>query len=156
VLRELRSAESRAKNAGGRDAFSISLIKRSGGALELTAKWGEPMALLLDLVSFLRQDGVSRRAVYQSIEWLDDLPPDNEALLASLLAWQLKRQGGESVRAASLASRLARLAHSPELRPAESKPQQWLGQFMQVAEFLAREARGLDDSSDPAASKDDQ
>ena len=46
VRRELHAAEQRAKNEGGRDAFSITVIKRSGGALRLTAKWGEPVALL--------------------------------------------------------------------------------------------------------------
>jgi len=39
VLRSLRAAEKRAKNQGGRDAFAITLLKRSGGATELTLPW---------------------------------------------------------------------------------------------------------------------
>jgi len=35
VVRELREAEKRAKNEGGRDAFSLTPIKRSGGASPL-------------------------------------------------------------------------------------------------------------------------
>ena len=42
VLRELRSAEARAKGPGGRDAFSLTLMKRSGGILQFTDKWGRP------------------------------------------------------------------------------------------------------------------
>ena len=53
VLCELRSAEKRAKNEGGRDAFSLTVIKRSGGALVLTAKWGEPVAVLNAVIEFL-------------------------------------------------------------------------------------------------------
>jgi CRISPR-associated protein Cmr2 len=86
VMRELRAAEQRAKNEGGRDAFSITVIKRSGGALRLTEKWGEPVKLLDDLIAFLRADGVSRRAVYNMLDWLKDLPdPREPAMLEALL-----------------------------------------------------------------------
>src|SRR5690606_26849886 len=56
VLRELRSAEARAKNEG-RDRFSLTIIKRSGGALHLTEKWGEPVSLLISLRDFLAMEG---------------------------------------------------------------------------------------------------
>src|SRR5690606_7332961 len=72
VLRELRAAESRAKNDGGRDAFSLTVVKRSGGALTLTEKWGEPVRLLQALRDFLADEGVSRRAVYHTLEWLNE------------------------------------------------------------------------------------
>jgi CRISPR-associated protein Cmr2 len=45
VLRELRLAEQRAKIEGGRNAWSLVFIKRSGGAVNLTAKWGGPLAV---------------------------------------------------------------------------------------------------------------
>lgn len=141
VRRELDAAEKRAKNEGGRDAFSITVIKRSGGALRLTAKWGEPVMLLTDLRNFLAADGVSRRAVYNTLEWLHDLPePEgNGAMLASLLGYQLARQAkseAQKTAAQTLAERLTVLA----LKQVKDRLK-WLGNFMSVAEFLARETR---------------
>lgn len=140
VMRELRESEKRAKNEGGRDAFSLTVIKRSGGALHLTAKWGEPVALLSELIAFLRNPGVSRRAVYNSLEWLIDLPEPagDGAMLASLLAYQLARQAdkGAKVFAPDLARRLTALTVAQT-----GKRLGWLQNFMTVAEFLARETR---------------
>ncbi|MDY0331672.1 MAG: type III-B CRISPR-associated protein Cas10/Cmr2 [Thiomonas sp.] len=140
VLRELRTAEKRAKSEGGRDAFSISIIKRSGGALRLTAKWGEPLRLLSDLREFLTHEDTSRRAVYNSLEWLKDLPEPKDApqMLESLLAYQLTRQseGGPKDQASSLAQRLTALAVQQEKHGLA-----WLENFLTVAEFLARETR---------------
>lgn len=138
VMRELRATEKRAKTEGGRDAFSITVIKRSGGALRLTAKWGEPITLLDDLIAFLRDEDTSRRAVYNTLEWLHDLPdPKGQPeMLQSLLAYQLARQSGNDPRAASLAIRLTVLA------AAQAKDGlHWLQNFLTVAEFLARETR---------------
>ena len=136
----MRGAEQRAKNEGGRDAFAITVIKRSGGALYLTAKWGEPVALLADLITFLRDPGVSRRAVYNSLAWLTDLPEPagDGAMLDSLLAYQLARQAdkGAKVFAPDLAHRLAALTLLQS-----GKRLDWLQNFMTVAEFLARETR---------------
>lgn len=146
VRRELEIAEKRAKGEGGRDAFSITVIKRSGGALHLTAKWDGTVQLLTDLRDFLAMDGVSRRAVYHTQEWLHDLPePEGDgAMLANLLAYQMARQAKrheQKTIAQSLAPRLTALAL---LQPKERLA--WLGNFMSVAEFLARETR-----SKPAA-----
>lgn len=145
VLRELRAAEKRAKapkkdGGGGRDAFSITVIKRSGGSLRLTEKWGEPVALLGDLIAFLRNEATSRRAVYNSLEWLKDLPDpqDQPAMLEALLGYQLARQSGGAAksRAPELAKRLAALAAG---QPKDGLD--WLRNFLSVAEFLARETR---------------
>jgi len=139
VMRELRAAEQRAKKEGGRDAFSITVIKRSGGALHLTEKWGEPVALLGNLRDFLSAKGTSRRAVYNSLEWLTDLPDpkDKPDMLASLLGYQLTRQSREhSQQAPALARRLAALAAA---QPKDGL--KWLENFLTVAEFLARETR---------------
>ncbi|WP_168185491.1 type III-B CRISPR-associated protein Cas10/Cmr2 [Acidiferrobacter sp. SPIII_3] len=146
VMRELRAAEKRAKNEGGRDAFSITVIKRSGGALRLTEKWGEPIALLNALIAFLRTEGVSRRAVYNTLEWLHDLPDPNESpgMLESLIAYQFDRQiqarENQKVRKThdvpTLAARMAALTtRQPKDRL------KWLENFLTVAEFLARETR---------------
>ena len=141
VRRELEAAEKRAKNAG-RDRFSITVIKRSGGALRLTAQWGEPLALLNDLRDFLQEDGVSRRAVYNTAEWLHDLPePEGDAaMLASLLAYQMDRQADKAAREKHAIPQLAqRLAAQAVQQPKDRL--QWLANFMSVAEFLARETR---------------
>ena len=145
VMRELRQAEKRAKAEGGRDAFSITVIKRSGGALRLTEKWGEPVKLLADLIAFLGNEATSRRAVYHSLEWLRDLPdPKGQPeMLESLLAYQLARQSGGNAgdQAPGLARRLATLAarqHKDGLI--------WLENFLTVAEFLARETRSGGDA----------
>ncbi|WP_298236505.1 type III-B CRISPR-associated protein Cas10/Cmr2 [uncultured Azohydromonas sp.] len=151
VMRELRAAESRAKGRGGRDAFSLTIVKRSGGALTVTAKWGEPVDLLHALRKFLGADGVSRRAVYNSLAWLRDLPQDQPAMLETLLAYQLARQADKAVREAHdvprLAQRLAALAFDDALRPPPrdgEKRLDWLVHFMSAAEFLARATRNKD------------
>jgi len=146
VLRELRAAEQRAKHEGGRDAFSIVVIKRSGGALRLTEKWGEPVRLLNHLIAFLRAEGVSRRAVYHTLEWLHDLPDPGEdsGMLESLLGYQLARQADDKslkAQAPGLARRLAALT------AAQSRDRlKWLENFLTVGEFLARETRAGGDA----------
>jgi CRISPR-associated protein Cmr2 len=142
VLRALREAEANAKSTGGRDAFSLTLIKRSGGIRQFTAKWGEPVRVLLALQRFLAEPGVSRRAVYNSLEWLKDLPePAGDAnMLAELLAYQLARQAERKTIAdhhdvPGVAQRLARLA------VAQPEPLRWLENCLAVAEFLVRDCR---------------
>lgn len=158
VLRELRQAEEAAKSytrpldaqAGrlrDRDAIHVTVIKRSGGKMEVSLDWGEPLKLLEDLRDFLAHPDVSRRAVYLTLEWLDHVPetdgsPD-AALLKSMLAYQFKRQSGESAagQADNLAARLAEQALRQE------KPKSWLTNFLCVADFLAREQRQLRDGT---------
>jgi CRISPR-associated protein Cmr2 len=84
---------------------------------------------------------VSRRAVYNSLEWLKDLPTDApQEMLEKLLAYQLKRQTASTGAwqyhdGEGLAARLAQEAVKQKDRLA------WLARFMGVAEFLARETR---------------
>jgi CRISPR-associated protein Cmr2 len=148
VMRELRLAEQRAKGEGGRNAFSLTIVKRSGGALRVTAKWGEPVSLLTDMRLFLAADGVSRRAVYNTLEWLKDLPRDQPAMVTSLLAYQLGRQASEIAQKTHdvqmLARRLSDVAFDPTLRPAQADALDWLSNFLSAAEFLARETRRED------------
>lgn len=143
VLRELRAAERRAKGEGERDAFSLSLVKRSGGTLQLTAKWGEPAAALEATVAFLREPAVSRRAVYNALDWLKDLPRNADAvMLSSLLAHQWRRQADEAAaQRHQLPALCARVAALPATAGG-ARPLEWLAGFLGVAEFLARETRG--------------
>lgn len=143
VMRELRAAEQRAKTLGGRDAFSLTLLKRSGGTRQFTAKWGEPVAVLEALRAFLADEGVSRRAVYNSLAWLKDLPePEGDgAMLERLLAYQLARQAENKTLidhhdVPGLARRLTALT----LRHAGDRLD-GLANLLAVAEFLARETR---------------
>lgn len=145
VLRELRAAERRAKDEGGRNAFSLSVVKRSGGMLRLTARWGRQMSLLIALRTFLGDDEVSRRAAFNCMLWLRDLPETDEDqdMVRSMLTYQLRRQcrtketflrlGGDA-----LAEGLADQAFSQV--PVGGR-REWLGTFLLVGEFLARETR---------------
>lgn len=155
VLRELRAAEQRAKTEGGRDAFSLALIKRSGGALELTAKFGLELQLLIRLRKFLAEDGVSRRAVYNTLIWLRDLPPpaDSSAreMLGRMLYWQLARQTQKKTLEDynDLPGLANDLVEAQAGRPEDVNG--WLESFLSVAEFLARETRAPNPDAQPAA-----
>lgn len=148
VRRELEAAEQRAKNEGERNAFSISIVKRSGGLLQLTEKWGDSLMLLNDMRGFLAMPSVSRRAAYNCRMWLRDIPNDAEvSMLASLLDYQFQRQayeeGREFCRKMNLAERLAELA---EKRQGNKPTCDYIENFLGVAEFLAREVRSFKSS----------
>lgn len=165
VLRELRAAEARAKNEGGRDAFSITVLKRSGGAQRLTANWrrdggDSPMTCLRDLAAALQSDE-ARRTAYNARQWMADLPaPEhlpggNDAwcdMVTKLLAAQFSRQGlGDGVITDAVhARRLAQLGLLAAQRQPARVPERQGGlhpaldhiiQYLVVAEFLAREGR---------------
>lgn len=149
VLRTLRAAEKKAK-ARGRDAFSITVIKRAGGALELTLPWqmdGEDViGVLRALSAALQKDtGASRRAAYNVHGWLRDLPEPAAVggeipfrrLLGQMLHYQFQRQRLEEKDTPIHAERLARLC------PIENaaKAADFIENMLSVAEFLARETR---------------
>ncbi len=144
VLRELRAAERVAKEQGGRDALHIRVLKRSGGDLNLTLKWDQ-LAVFQRLLAFLREPGVSRRAVYHCLQWLRDLPEpggDGE-MVAQLLGYQFRRQaGGKTTANAHDVERLA--ADIARLAVGRDQALDWTGNFLSVAEFLARETRATD------------
>lgn len=148
VLRQLRQAEKRAKNKGGRDAFAITLLKRSGGAVELTCPWQlldkahnscsldvTPMGLLLRLRDAFA-GSMSRRAAYHIQSWIEQLPgPEQfdkaeaqttyQNLLIDNLRYQFQRQGGIGERGeqtATMAEALGKLAGT--MQPAESRQNQ--------------------------------
>lgn len=157
VLRELRASEKRAKQhaeEGGenRDAFSLAVIKRSGGALYLSCKWtraggDSPMTCLRELSAALKGDEASRRAAFHVQAWSTDLPEPSQfgsgdaaatqyrQMLRQLLEFQLNRQKIDQ--ATVHARRLA------EMAPLKSRDEamQFINNFLSVAEFLARESR---------------
>ena len=156
VLRELRTAEKRAKNAGGRNAFSLALIKRSGGITHLTSRWqlpnqdfstlaATPMGLLMELKQALTDPGFSRRVAYLIQTWLPQLPPPEQftdpatyaGMLEDNLAFQFQRQGGEAV----LGRKLATYAIRASASASSPTTTQRIRDLLTVAEFLARESR---------------
>jgi CRISPR-associated protein Cmr2 len=143
VMKRLRATESQAKNAGGRDAFSLKIIKRAGGEIGITDKWWrsndyrQAPELLFKLMGLLSTPGVSRRATYHSVRWLSQLPPGPPMdMLKANLVYQFKQQGGGSD-GDHLARELAGYAHANF--PCESASV--LGDMLMVGEFLARESR---------------
>ncbi|MCG5541861.1 type III-B CRISPR-associated protein Cas10/Cmr2 [Halorhodospira sp. M38] len=158
ALAELRRAEQRAKGEGERDAFALSVLKRSGSALRHVGRW-QPAAGI-DEMSTLRafaealhtNPEASRRAAYNVAGWLADLPePDAfsaeggiAGYLEAVLHYQFCRQGLEERGQPTHARRLAPLASvSPTGAPLSSaaKIRDRLSHLVGVAEFLARETR---------------
>ncbi|HAZ60871.1 MAG TPA: type III-B CRISPR-associated protein Cas10/Cmr2 [Gammaproteobacteria bacterium] len=144
VMRELRAAERRAKALAGKDAWTLAVLKRGGGALYVTAKWGEPLRLFNALRELLARDDVSRRAAFHVTEWLDDVPGDQPDMVTAMLGYQTQRQcasddAKDKVR--KLVPALVREAFAATNRAPQIAPLAWLADFMLAAEFLAREQR---------------
>lgn len=144
VMRELRAAERRAKRLKGKDAWSLVVLKRGGGALYVTAKWGEPLRLFVELRDLLAREDVSRRAAFHVTEWLNDVPGDRPEMVTAMLVYQMQRQCASS-EAEKLTEKIApalvqEAFKAPNLLP-NVDPLPWLADFMMAAEFLAREQR---------------
>jgi len=169
VLRVLRQTEKRAKQQGGRDAFAVTLLKRAGGAVELTCPWlfdpqrqdkaesltASPMGLLLRLRDAFASPDLSRRAAYLIQDWAAKLPdvtllPDTasyQEMLAVNLAYQFARQskGKENKEPhAALGRELAALALAVMARSGRDNPADFITDMLATAEFLAREGRSGD------------
>ncbi|MBN8447799.1 MAG: type III-B CRISPR-associated protein Cas10/Cmr2 [Candidatus Accumulibacter sp.] len=162
VLRELRRAEAAAK-MHGRNACCLRVIKRGGGEVGVTSRFWDmaqaagttpaaplladtALGLLLRFAETLAQPQVSRRAVYNTLEWLTGLPErggdgmSDEAwrhMLASNLAWQIERQGGVVQHAREFVD----LACRESTRPSETA--RVLGELLVTAEFFARNGRAF-------------
>lgn len=170
-MRELHRAEAQAKRHlnGGRNAFCLRVMKRGGGEVSVSSRFWDPslvkanqeiqhlplertaLGLMLRFAQTLAQSDMSRRAVYNSTEWLDALPArdargrDGKPALADEewqrmvtlnLAMQFKRQSGLPEQAAEFV----------KLACAESAPKETLAVLqglLVTAEFFAREGRFL-------------
>ncbi len=157
VLKSLREAERQAKQTGGRDAFSIRVLKRAGGEVQATARWfrasprdaddvpelpEHPSMLLEELARALGGTNLSRRAAYHVQSQLRALPTRAQlgdgfdAMLEATLARQFRQQGGSEWEQ-KLARRVAKLGCAV----AKGNEAEWLEGFIAVAEFLGREGR---------------
>jgi CRISPR-associated protein Cmr2 len=155
VQRALKAAEQRAKKEGERNAFSIQIIKRSGGTVTLTLPWAADsretgqsshIRCLQELsAEFVRDTCASRRAAYNVHDWLHGLPEPQavggkdayRAMVAALLHQQFERQGLEDDKDATHSRRLARLIRVENAHADATL----LENFLSLAEFLARECR---------------
>lgn len=163
VLRHLRAAEKDAKAKGGRNAFSIRVIKRSGGRLDLTLPWwlGEGREAVstmhaLDSLRVAIAGDMSRRVAYHADEWVRRFPWLNDsgalkALIARNLEYQFgrkgRRDGDDPVRIAEVAVREAERRTNGKTGPGLAREAYAVVQgLLFIAEFLAREARGGEDS----------
>ena len=170
VLRELRAAESRAKNTAhgkdnkgediNRDAFCLRVLKRGGGEVSVTSPWWpvdskqqpdtaqSALALMKQLAEQLALTAFSRGAIYKAQLWFEGLTDDAKdaknptwrAQMASSLAYQFNRQKGS-----------AELAHAvvafvcDVIQPAH--PKSAIENFLVTSEFFAREARSFSDKA---------
>ncbi len=166
VLRELRAAESRAKNtvrgknAKGedinRDAFCLRVLKRGGGEVSVISPWwqvqpdGQPdtsqsaLTLMKQLAGQLALTDFSRGAIYRAQLWfagLSDEVGDAKSSawrdqMTSSLAYQFSRQKGDK----EVARRVVNFV-CDVMKPAH--PKTAIDNFLVTSEFFAREARAF-------------
>jgi CRISPR-associated protein Cmr2 len=165
VLRELRAAESQAKNTVrgkdqrgqdiNRDAFCLRLLKRGGGEVAVTGPWWpvnpstqkldasqSTLALMNRLAQALANTSFSRGAIYRAQQWFEGLTDDPAD--AKSTTWRAQM-------ASSLAHQFTRQKGSAELAHqvvnhvcdviAPIRPRTAIDNFLVASEFFAREAR---------------
>jgi len=152
VLRTLRVAEKMAKDQGNRDAFAITLMKRSGGVQSFIGDWrlgsglkNGDMGLLFRLRNLLATQDLSRRASYAISEIVPALPMEKDAIQATLMR-EFTRHGLSNViqEAAEIKKEAAELARSLAERACTiNNSADWLMKMFNTAEFLARSGRTL-------------
>ena len=166
VLRELRAAESRAKNTVrgndgkgndiNRDAFCLRVLKRGGGEVNVTSPWWKveadqqpdtsqsALALMKQLARQLALTDFSRGAIYRAQLWFEGLT-DNASdaknpawrdQMASSLSAQFKRQGGD----AAVARRVVDFV-CDVMKPRQ--PKTAIDNFLVTSEFFTRETRSF-------------
>jgi CRISPR-associated protein Cmr2 len=166
VMRELRKAEKRAKKLDGKNAFSVTLMKRAGGLTHFTAKWWVPgweaaadspphtIAVLKDLQEAFA-GLLSRQAAYQALEWLSPLGEGaDSAMVESLIRREFRRHLKDNLprdlsrekgirKAEDAANTLVRLAEGMQRSGAipEANWIKFIRDAITLAEFLAREGR---------------
>jgi CRISPR-associated protein Cmr2 len=153
VLKSLRNAEKRAKNSG-RNAFAIDLLKRSGGAVNLTCPWfntpdnpesllDSPMEQLIRFTKTLAETDQSRRRAYIAQERLRQLPPINMALFQNdhaLYESLLQKTLADSLNGSDAKDQFSTTS-LVNLGLKQSDHINFITHFIGIAEFLARESR---------------
>ena len=166
VLRELRAAENRAKNAErgkdakgdaiNRDAFCLRVLKRGGGEVSVTSPWWpvkedqqpdtsqSALALMKQLAQQLALTDFSRGAIYRAQMWFegltDDAPDAHSAVwraqMTTSLAYQFSRQKGDPNVARNVVDFVCKVMQPQHPRTA-------IDNFLVTSEFFARETRSF-------------
>ncbi|MGS0754029.1 type III-B CRISPR-associated protein Cas10/Cmr2 [Roseateles sp. GG27B] len=166
VLRDLRAAESAAKNTPhgkdakgqdiNRDAFCLRVLKRGGGEVGVTSPWWpvlddqqpdtskSALALMKRLAAMLAGTAFSRGAIYRAQLWFEGLTDDEadgqdavwRERMSSSLAFQFERQAGSAELAREIVDFVCQV-----MRP--KHPKTAIENFLVSAEFFAREARSI-------------
>lgn len=160
VLRQLREAEGRAKNAG-RDSFCLRVLKRGGGEVSVTSPWwpvgdmqrpevgAGALRLMKDLRDELAQTSFSRGAIFRAQLWFEGITDEPGDIadarwrpqVAGSLAYQFDRQNRDEAGK----GRVAQLARDAVdfvcdvMRP--DRPRTALENLLVTAEFFARASR---------------
>lgn len=171
VLRELRAAESTAKNTVhgknsgqdiDRDAFCLRVLKRGGGEVSVTSPWWpvagqipntsrSALALMKKLADALAKTAFSRSAIYDAQLWfagLTDNPSDLtsavwRAQITASLANQFDRKSGDAATARQVVDFVCDVIQPKHPRTA-------VEHFLMASEFFAREARSFKDRAEEA------
>ncbi|MDP2368755.1 type III-B CRISPR-associated protein Cas10/Cmr2 [Rhodoferax sp.] len=171
VLRELRAAESTAKNTAhgndngqdiNRDAFCLRVLKRGGGEVSVTSPWWpvagqipntaqSALALMKKLADALAKTAFSRGAIYDAQLWfagLTDNPSDItntvwRAQITASLAYQFDRKSGDAATANQVVDFVCDV-----IKP--KHPRTAVEDFLVASEFFAREARSFKDRAQAA------
>lgn len=166
VLRELRAAESIAKNTAhgsdNRDAFCLRVLKRGGGEVNVTSPWWpvadqkpdpsqSALALMKTLADALAKTAFSRGAIYDAQLWfagLTDNPSDLSspvwrAQITASLAFQFDQKSGDAQTAKQVVDFVCNV-----IKP--KHPRTAVENFLVASEFFAREARSFKDRAQAA------
>ncbi|APW46300.1 type III-B CRISPR-associated protein Cas10/Cmr2 [Rhodoferax antarcticus] len=171
VMRELRAAESRAKNTPhgkdgkgddiNRDAFCLRVLKRGGGEVNVTSPWWpvaddqtpqtgqSALALMKQLAEQLALTDFSRGAIYRAQLWFEGLTDEASDCqsktwreqMAHSLAYQFKRQTKEEKDAVGLLAHAVVNFVCDVIKP--QQPRSAIDNFLVTSEFFAREARAF-------------
>jgi len=166
VLRELRAAESRAKNTIrgkdgkgddiNRDAFCLRVLKRGGGEVNVTSPWWpvrndqqpdtsqSALALMKQLAEQLALTDFSRGAIYRAQLWFEGLTDNASDVqkpawrdqMTTSLAHQFSRQKGNKEVARRVVDFVCNV-----MKP--QQPKTAIDNFLVTSEFFAREARAF-------------
>lgn len=171
VLRELRAAESRAKNTPrekdgkdegiNRDAFCLRVLKRGGGEVNVTSPWWpvnattqqpdtarSALALMKQLAEQLALTDFSRGAIYKAQLWFEGLTDDARDAKSKVWMEQMTSSLAYQFKRQKGSAELARQVVDfvcKVMQPAH--PKTAIENFLVTSEFFAREARCFQDKA---------
>ena len=171
VLRDLRAAESTAKNTAhgknnsqdiNRDAFCLRVLKRGGGEVSVTSPWWpvadqkpntsqSALGLMKKLADALAKTAFSRGAIYDAQLWFAGLTDDASDInkpvwrtqITASLAYQFDRKSGDAATARQMVDFVCDV-----IKP--KHPRTAVENFLVASEFFAREARSFKDRAQQA------